>query len=322
MSRLAVNSKITTNTQHITDLSPTNMSTKRRTRSNVGAQPLAVYKNINVDRSGSMYSMNGKQIPMIHTLLHDTLEQARTTNTPTFVTLNSFDDTKTTIMNGNILDLQIPTLQRLEHLLCPRGSTRFNDTLIEQLDDLIENKKTFLNGLAKKVKNLNPTIVTVAINVTDGQDNMSDHSLEMCLTKMQEYRKNGGQAILMAANMDAVEIGKRYGFDGNTCITVDNSDEKAIESGFSAVLRTQREMSSGFRNVSFTPMERTTSQPISNLFQTFSNDVDDSQSTTVPTLRAPPMQRNRTLLPRDISLYEQVLDNQHRWSIGPNQAIV
>ena len=139
MSQLAVNSKITTNTQHITNMS----ITKRRTRSNTAAQPLIVYKNINVDRSGSMYSMNGKQIQMIHTLLHDTLEQSRTTNTPTFVTLNSFDDTKSTIINGNILDLEIPTLQRLEYLLSPRGSTRFNDTLIEQLDDLNENKNIF-----------------------------------------------------------------------------------------------------------------------------------------------------------------------------------
>ena len=128
--------------------------------------------------------------------------------------------------------------------------------------------------------------------------------------------------------MDSVEIGKRYGFDGNTCITVDNSDEKAIESGFSAVMRTQRDMSSGFRNVSFTPMERTSSQPISNLFQTFSNNVDESYSTTLPTLQPPPLQppplqRNRALPP-------SFLDNQHRWSVGPihstylesNQAIV
>lgn len=277
MSQFAVNSKIITNTQHNMSIA----NTGRTTRSNAGAQPLAVYKNINVDRSGSMYSMYGKPVPMIHELLHDTLEQAKNTNTPTFVTLNSFDDAKETILKGNILELVIPTLAELERKLRPRGSTRFNDTLIEQIDELEKNKKDFLDSLSKKVRDLNPIIVTVAINVTDGDDNVSKYNLANCLTKMQQYRQNGGQAILMAANMDAVVIGKRYGFDENTCITVHNSDGDAIESGFAAVMRTQREMSSGYRNVSFTQLERTSSQQI--------NDVSHP---SINALRPPPLQRS------------------------------
>ena len=48
--------------------------------------PIATFNKIIVDRSGSMYSMNGVQITMNEKLLEDAHSTAKESNTPTFVT--------------------------------------------------------------------------------------------------------------------------------------------------------------------------------------------------------------------------------------------
>ena len=82
--------------------------------------------------------------------------------------------------------------------------------------------------------------------------------------EMLQFRHNGGRAILMAANMNAEEIGGKYGFNPEKSITVHNSNPIAIESCYRAISGMARNLSLGI-DASFTPLERATSQGLPSL---------------------------------------------------------
>ena len=126
---------------------------------------------------------------------------------------------------------------------------------------------------------------------------------------MNAYRKNGGKAILMAANMDAEIVGSNYGFNSDRCITVHNSNEEAIESGFRSIGRLQREMTLGLEVTPITHIERVSSCPMANHQIGFAN-VDLQ---TVPTLvMQPPVltRQHHALAWNDTIDTEQLQDNQ------------
>tara|TARA_A100001015_G_C14800076_1_gene636565 strand:+ start:53 stop:712 length:660 start_codon:yes stop_codon:yes gene_type:complete len=174
---------------------------------------------------------------------------------------------------------------QLNKMLYPRGSTRFNDTLIEEVEKLEKAATDYKKSLPIALRRLDPLIVRIVIAITDGQDNVSNNSVDQCRDIIKEYRRNNGTAILMAANMDAEQIGANYGFNSDRCITVHNSNEEAIEAGFRSVMRCQREISLGLDSAPFTPFERTSSCPMHSNVATFDSDHEDD----VPTLLRPPV---------------------------------
>ena len=236
------------------------MTSLTRTRSQ-GYMPVKIFKTIVADRSGSMESFNGKQYDMAEHLLQDAKKQATDTQKSTVVTLVAFDNTANDIMRDrDLLTQDIPSRQELIDGLTPRGCTRFNDTLIEEVEKLEKKKKDYLSSLAPSVRKLKPDVATVLIAITDGQDNESWNNTTIAREKMLSFRKKGGRAILMAANMDAEEIGGWYGFNPEKSITVHNSDEQAIESCYRAVSTMARNMTQGI-DTPFTSLERATSMP-------------------------------------------------------------
>ena len=160
----------------------------------------------------------------------------------------------------DLLTQDIPSRQELIDGLTPRGCTRFNDTLIEEVEKLEKKKNDYLLSLAPSVRKLKPDVATVLIAITDGQDNESWNNTTIARKKMLSFRKKGGRAILMAANMDAEEIGGWYGFNPEKSITVHNSNEHAIESCYRAVSTMARNMTQGI-DTPFTSLERATSMP-------------------------------------------------------------
>ncbi len=248
-----------------------------RTRSK-GYMPSIIFKTILVDRSGSMSSFQGKQYDMVEHLLEDSKKQALETKKPTYVKLVSFDNEVNIIIDQDISTYNISRPELMEKL-APRSSTRFNDTLIEEIDSLILKKDEYLKSLSKKAKALNPDVAMVLIAITDGEDNVSQHSTKGTREEMLQFRQNGGRAILMAANMDAELIGGWYGFNPEKAITVHNSNPVAIESCYRAVSNMARNMTQGL-DVPFTALQRSqSSQPI---------DDDD----TLPVLAPPKLVRN------------------------------
>ena len=222
--------------------------------------PIAIFKNIIVDRSGSMYTMKGQQIKMTRKILCDNTKCDNKDNT--FISLTTFDDyVYYPIINSKILKTDdVPTISTLKNYMLPRGSTRFNDTLIEELDKLIKYKNDYYDKLHRKVKNLDPQIKMIAMFITDGHDNMSSSTVEECRDKVAEFKNLNGNVIFMSANMNAEEIGQKYGIDRDTCLTVHSSDTNAIQSGFNAIDNLQRSLSAGITNASFSQFDRTSSQ--------------------------------------------------------------
>jgi hypothetical protein len=261
-------------------------STQHNTRSK-GYAPAKAFKTILTDRSGSMFSFCGKQYDMAEHLLHDAKKQAIETQKPTDLTFVTFDDKVEYLMrDSDLLTDDIPLRKELEAALRPRNCTRFNDTLIEQVDALVLKKNTYLNSLANIAKTLNPDVAMVLIAITDGEDNVSTASRATTREKMLEFRRNGGRAILMAANMDAEKVGTAYGFNPEKAITVHNSDEQAIEFCYRAVSNIARNMTQGI-DAPFTQLQRASSQ------QVCYDDEDDSMeanSLFLPQL--PPLTRN------------------------------
>ena len=231
-----------------------------RTRSK-GYMPSIVFKTILVDRSGSMSSFQGKQYDMVEHLLEDSKKQALETKKPTNVKLVSFDDRVNTIIDQDISTYNISRPELMVELT-PRSTTRFNDTLIEEINALCEKRDEYLKTLSKKARELNPDVAMVLIAVTDGDDNESRTCVTKTKERMIKFRKNGGRAILMAANMDAELVGGWYGFNPEKAITVDNSNPVAIESCYRAVSNMARNMTQGL-DAPFTALERSqSSQPM------------------------------------------------------------
>ena len=144
------------------------------------------------------------------------------------------------------------------------------------------------------LRRLDPLIVRILIVITDGFDNISDNSTETCRNMMNAYRKSGGQAILMAANMNAEIVGSNYGFNSDRCITVHNSDRQAIESGFNSIGRLQREMTQGLEVTPITHIERALSCPMTHPIDYF----DTISQQPIPALAMPPaFTRNQTVTP-------------------------
>jgi len=236
---------------------------KRTENSRPPAPPTATFTHIITDRSGSMCSMNGVQIPMNKKLLDDTKEMAEKTETPTFVTFTTFDDEVEHLThNKNILDYDVPSEEELHSSLAPRGSTRFIDTVLEAIEDIENKYEEYKKNLPRKVRALDPRIVRLINCTTDGMDNCSDHFSEDLYDAMSEFRKNGGEALLLAANMDAERIGKEFGFNSDISLTVHASDPDAITFAFSSLRTQSQRVTSGGSAVPYTQLERQTSQAI------------------------------------------------------------
>ncbi len=288
---------------------------KRTDNNRPPAPPVATFTHVITDRSGSMCSMNGLQIPMNKKLLDETKEMAEKTETPTFVTFTTFDDIVEHLTdNKNILDYDVPSEEELHSSLAPRGTTRFIDTVLEAIEDIEKKHEEYKKSLPRKVRALDPRIVRLINCTTDGMDNCSMNDPGDLHDAMSKFRKNGGEALLLAANMDAERIGKEFGFNSDISLTVHASDPDAIEFAFDSLRTQSQRVTSGGSAIPFTQLERQTSQatphilpppafpslrcppPVGimrqNAVNTFDSDDDFDQ---VPLLSPPPIQRARPL---------------------------
>ena len=81
---------------------------------------------------------------------------------------------------------------------------------------------------------------------------------------MKQFRENGGNCILMSANLDSQLLAEKFGFNKKTALTVHNSNEDAIEFAFKSISDTQAQMSQGHEDIEFSDFQRSSSCPISN----------------------------------------------------------
>ena len=234
---------------------------KRTANTRPEISPSAIFIEYVLDRSGSMCSMG--DIPTDQTLkfIEDQYKITSDTNTPTFLSLTTFDDkAETWLDNQDIRTLNIPDKDTLKKWIQPRGFTRLYDTSIERLHKLEENVEEYLNNLPKSVKILNPHIVKQFILLTDGLDNDSEYtSLELKNTLIKS-RKDGVIGIFLAANQDAIITGQQYGFSPQTSITY-SSTPSGAKNVMDAMSNVVRHTSAGSQQIRFSQLERFSSCP-------------------------------------------------------------
>jgi hypothetical protein len=259
------------------------------------APPMATFTHVITDRSGSMGSMNGLQIPMNKKLLDETKELAEKTETPTFVTFTTFDDqVEHLTINKNILDYDVPSEEELHNSLAPRGTTRFVDTVLEAIEEIDTKYLEYKNNLPKKIKALDPKIVRLINCTTDGMDNCSINDANKLKKAMTNFRNNGGEALLLAANMNAELIGKQYGFNSDISLTVHASDPDAIEFAFNSLRSQSQRLTSGGSPLPYTQLQRETSQAVGD----FSPTLQPHQlSLSFPDTPLPPLLQRHNNLP-------------------------
>jgi len=225
------------------------------------APPIATFTHIIVDRSGSMYSMNGVQNGMNIQLLKDTKDTAEKNQTPTYLTFTTFDNVVEKLVdNENILTSKLPSESDIAAVLAPRATTRFIDTVLETIEDINIQANAFLKTLPRATQILNPNIVKLINCTTDGEDNVSSHTESDLRNEMINFRMNGGQALLLAANMDAQVIGRKYGFREDTSLTVHASNPDAIKYAFTCLRSTSQRVTSGGTAIGYTQLQRSCSQ--------------------------------------------------------------
>ena len=234
---------------------------KRTDNNRPSPPPFAIINHVICDRSASMESFRGVQIEMNKKLIDDAKQQAINSNIKTYLTFTTFDTyTQTYLSNIDINTKSLPNKNELKTMLKPRGSTRFIDTVVEALDKIEEQKQSILNDLPRSVRELNPNIVTILNCTTDGIDNCSINTQKYLKKRMNHYREQNGQAILLTANIDAQTIGKLYGFSEETSLTMNNSEPAAIKYAYDCIIQTSRQVSSGGSATPYTPEQRSYSQ--------------------------------------------------------------
>lgn len=225
------------------------------------APPIATFTHIIVDRSGSMCSMNGVQNNMNIQLLKDTKDTAEKNQTPTYLTFTTFDNVVEKLVdNENVLTTKLPCESAIADILAPRATTRFIDTVLETIEDINIQANAFLKTLPRATQKLSPNIVKLINCTTDGEDNESSHTESDLRNEMINFRMNGGQALLLAANMDAQVIGRRYGFREDTSLTVHASNPDAIKYAFTCLRSTSQRVTSGGTAIGYTQLQRSCSQ--------------------------------------------------------------
>ncbi len=207
------------------------------------------------DRSGSMSSMGNS---VINSVIEFVDSQKESNHNNCSFHLCSFGFESHEIHFNNINDFNLNN-EQLKEYLNPQGCTRLIDTAIEQLDKQNQRIESYLNSLPNNIKQLNPKFSKIFALMTDGQDNLSENKHFHLQQKVQEARDNGTTCIFLGANQDAITSGSRFGFSQDNSLTFSATPIGLQEAVRSVSYATQRSINGN--NVSFTPQERSSSQP-------------------------------------------------------------
>ena len=213
------------------------------------------------DRSGSMCSFGQAAGVALYDMIEEQRKNSEDNNVEVIFSLTTFDhEVQCVIVNENIQNVAISSDEALSMVL-PRGTTRLIATAIEELAKL---RKKF-----KSVQRANPDskVIGVFELFTDGDDNESVPLTAKDLNiAVRAARAEGITCIFAGANQDAVNTGQKYGFQTDTCLTMSSAPTRGGTGLRACSQAVARVVSGGSAN--FTPMERHSSAPPQNSFNT------------------------------------------------------
>lgn len=191
------------------------------------------------DRSGSMSSIQGDAEGAINAFIE---EQKKVPGRCTF-TLIQFDDVIETVFDN--VDLQ--SVGKYE--LRPRNMTALADAWGRAINDTGD----YLSSLPEAERPGNVILVVV----TDGLENASREFSTAKVREMTEHQRNtyNWQVIFLAANQDAVAVGRQYGVAPQSAMSYDMSG-RAVMDSYSSVSQAVTGVRTKGGSVAFTDEDR------------------------------------------------------------------
>jgi len=175
-----------------------------------------------IDRSGSMWSIRDDVIGGFNTFLAEQQKLPEKCR----MTYVQFD----TYYDRVFHDQDIQRVKPLdEESFIPRGSTALLDAWGKAMSSLQEDLNKLSEG--QQPENI------IFIVITDGQENASrEFTREKLFSMVDEKTKQGWKFTFLAANQDAVAVGRQYGVSDNSCLSY-HSGSKGVKGCFGAVAR-------------------------------------------------------------------------------------
>lgn len=225
--------------------------------------PLIVDIEFMIDRSGSMYTMEKETENGTREFVKSQKEMANKTGIRTYIRIQTFDNRVETMYGFDGCDI-IDTPEIDINCLIPRGTTRLIDTACDGLYAQEMRYKKYVNGMAKEVKQLNPTIIRIFALITDGQDNESTLFGSMDLNNLIiKQKEHGVICMFLGANQDAIHQGQQFGFDAGYSLTY-GSHGKTATNALRAVSEQITRTCTGEKSTHFDDFQRSSSVPVNN----------------------------------------------------------
>ena len=270
-------------------------------RSNKHSCDIPMYTDIQIvfDKSSSMISFGNSTRDQLYNLVQDQIKLVEENKQEINISIKGFNQQAITYVdNKPVLYLKSTTKDDFGRWVHPDGMTRFNDTIIECIQEQKIRVNTYMKNLPYVVRDLSPKVNKLMYIITDGYNNVGVHTVEDVYSVITEARKQGVICILLAANRDANELAYECGMDEKIAMTMGNDPRTTkLAMGFTNTMI--RGISSGNSRpdtLEFTEFQRTASQPVDNDFGTTSlrhtsnqlTEYDEYDSDDDDTLPPPP----------------------------------
>lgn len=244
-------------------------------RSNKSQSVVPLMTDIQVvfDKSASMLSFGNSTRDQLYNLVQDQIKLAEENKQEINISIKGFNEQSIIYVdNKNVLSLKSTTKNDFGRWVRPDGMTRFNDTVIECVQEQEKRVNDYMENLPHVVRELSPNINQLIYIITDGYNNVGNSTVEDVHSVITEARKRGVICILLAANRDATELAKECGMDEKIAMTMGNDPHTTeIAMGFTnTMIRGISSGSSRQDTLEFTELQRNSSQPV--------NDYDFSMN--------------------------------------------
>ena len=244
-------------------------------RSNKSQSVVPLMTDIQVvfDKSASMLSFGNSTRDQLYNLVQDQIKLAEENKQEINISIKGFNEQSIIYVdNKNVLSLKSTTKNDFGRWVSPDGMTRFNDTVIECVQEQEKRVNDYMENLPHVVRELSPKINQLIYIITDGYNNVGNSTVEDVHSVITEARKSGVICILLAANRDATELAKECGMDEKIAMTMGNDPYTTeIAMGFTnTMIRGISSGSSRQDTLEFTELQRNSSQPV--------NDYDFSMN--------------------------------------------
>jgi hypothetical protein len=227
--------------------------------------PLMTDIQVVFDKSSSMLSFGNSTRDQLYNLVQDQIKLVEETKQEINISIKGFNQQSIIYVdNKPVLTLKSTTKNDFGRWVRPDGMTRFNDTVIECVQEQEKRVNKYMKHLPYLVRDLSPKINQLMYIITDGYNNVGDHTVEDVYSVITDARKRGVVCILLAANRDASELAYECGMDEKIALSMGNDPHTTdLAMGFTnTMIRGISSGSSRPDTLEFTEIQRSASQPV------------------------------------------------------------